>query len=277
LHRVLGLREEVGYGERAREVAAALALHFERGQDTNRTVLYLQLAGENALRRSAYQEALAHFQRGAEFLRTLPATPDRARRELELQRQLEAQSDEADKRFKLELQQKELAFQAKLKQREQELTTRADVRETELQNQRVSELRAREEDWERQAESRVRATETRLSHEAQQKEEQSLSKARQRDQQWQLKLDGLQAELEAKTEGVLTAAREQWEKEAEKRTATAIEPCKSMLTRMEKEREEAEQSASDRAARCKPGEKINGSVLVPQHLEKWKKTGRNLI
>ena len=46
-----------------------------------------------------------------------------------------------------ELQQKELTFQAKLKQREQELTLKADTRETELQNQWVSDLRAREEEW----------------------------------------------------------------------------------------------------------------------------------
>jgi len=195
-----------------------------------------------------------HFCRGGSWAgpaaRSYNAPSDGGHEARRLQRQRDA-----DTRLKQELQQKELAFQAKLKQREQELALKAETRETELQNQWVSDLRTREEEWERQAQSCVRAAETRLGLEAQQKEEQSLSKARQGDQQWQLKLDGLQAELEAKTEGVLTAAREQWKKEAEKRTAAAIEPYKSMLTRMEKEREGAEQSASDRARQVQNLEK----------------------
>jgi tetratricopeptide (TPR) repeat protein len=60
-------------------------VHLERGQDTERTVLYLQQAGENALQRYAYPEALGYFQKGAEFLQALPQTPDCARRELALQ------------------------------------------------------------------------------------------------------------------------------------------------------------------------------------------------
>jgi tetratricopeptide (TPR) repeat protein len=85
LHRLIGERIEAGHGERANEIAAELAMHFERGQDTERTVLYLQKAGENALQRWAYQEALGHFQKGVEFLQVLPATSDRARREVALQ------------------------------------------------------------------------------------------------------------------------------------------------------------------------------------------------
>jgi len=56
-------------------------------------------------------------------------------------------------------------------------------------------LRVREEEWKRQSESRLSAAETRLSHEAQQKEELFQSKSRQRDQQWQVKVDAVQAEL----------------------------------------------------------------------------------
>jgi predicted ATPase len=84
-HRVIGERIEKGYDERASEVAAELAVHFERGHDRNRTALYLQKAGENALRRYAYPEALGHFHKSAEFRQTLPQTTDRARRELVLQ------------------------------------------------------------------------------------------------------------------------------------------------------------------------------------------------
>jgi hypothetical protein len=131
------------------------------------------------------------------------AEQESRRRELELERRLEAQSREADLRLKQELQQKDLAFQAKLKQREQELALNAEARETELQTQWTSNLRVREEEWERQAESRVRATETRLGHEAQQKDELVLSKLRQRDQQWQVKLDAVRAELQAQAKEAL--------------------------------------------------------------------------
>jgi predicted ATPase len=49
LHRLLGTREEVGYGTRAREIAAALAMHFERGRDHRRAVRYRQQAADTAL------------------------------------------------------------------------------------------------------------------------------------------------------------------------------------------------------------------------------------
>lgn len=85
LHKTIGERIEGGYGERASEAAAELAVHFERGHDKDRAVFYLQKAGETALQRHAYLEALGHFQKGVEFLRTLPETADRTRRELALQ------------------------------------------------------------------------------------------------------------------------------------------------------------------------------------------------
>ena len=84
-HKAIGERIERGYGERTSEVAAELAVHFERGHDNDRAAVYLQKAGENALRRNAYQEALGYFHRGAVFLLRLPDTADRARRELALQ------------------------------------------------------------------------------------------------------------------------------------------------------------------------------------------------
>jgi predicted ATPase len=85
LHQQIGEREEQAYGERAREIAAELALHFERGRDYHRAVRYLQQAGENAVRRSAYHEAVALLVKGLELIQTLPDTPERAQRELMLQ------------------------------------------------------------------------------------------------------------------------------------------------------------------------------------------------
>jgi predicted ATPase len=84
LHRRIGEREEAGYGEQAREIAAELAVHFEQGRDYPRAVRYLQLTGENAIRRSAYQEALDHLNKGLELLKLLPDTAERTPRELAL-------------------------------------------------------------------------------------------------------------------------------------------------------------------------------------------------
>lgn len=84
LHQRIGARFETGYGERAGEIAAALAMHFERGRDFSRAVKYYQQAGENALRRYAHQEAIAHFDTGLTLLRTFPETPEHDQHELQL-------------------------------------------------------------------------------------------------------------------------------------------------------------------------------------------------
>jgi hypothetical protein len=157
------------------------------------------------------------------------------RRVTDLERQLELQSREAESRLKQDLQDKELAFQAKLKQREGELSIKADARETELRKQLASDLRAREEDWERQTQSRIRATESRLARETEEKEELFLSKSRQREEQWQVKLDGVLAELQAQT--------------------TAIEPFKEQLARAERERDEARHTATESARHVEVMEK----------------------
>jgi len=161
------------------------------------------------------------------------AEQDLRRRESEFERQLGAQSREAETRLKQELQQKELALQAKLKAREQELAIAAEARELELQNQRASDLRIREQELERQAESRVRTAETRFGQEAQQKEEQFLTKSRQRDQQWQAKLDAARAELQTQTED---ARRRREENDA------AMRELEAGLRREMLEKEEAAQA-----------------------------------
>jgi tetratricopeptide (TPR) repeat protein len=85
LHQQIGARKEAGYGAQARQIAAELAVHFTRGRDTWRAVHYLQYAGENALGRSAYQEAITHLTTGLEVLKTLPETPEHTQIELALQ------------------------------------------------------------------------------------------------------------------------------------------------------------------------------------------------
>ncbi len=83
-HRRIGEREAAAWGERAREHAAELAVHFERGQDLERAAAFLETAGETALGRHAYVEARDHFERGLGFLETVAASPTRDSIELGL-------------------------------------------------------------------------------------------------------------------------------------------------------------------------------------------------
>ena len=84
LHQRLGARLEAGHGAQAGDMAAELAMHFERGRDFQRAVQYLRQAGQRSLERSAYVEAAGHLTRGLEMLKTLPATPERTQHELVL-------------------------------------------------------------------------------------------------------------------------------------------------------------------------------------------------
>jgi DNA-binding winged helix-turn-helix (wHTH) protein/predicted ATPase len=85
LHRKIGERGEEIYRERAKEIAAELGMHFERGANPGRAAAYLQQAADNEIRRFAYPEAVVLARRGLELLSRVPDTPDRARLELSLQ------------------------------------------------------------------------------------------------------------------------------------------------------------------------------------------------
>ncbi|MBI3802044.1 MAG: AAA family ATPase, partial [Deltaproteobacteria bacterium] len=85
VHQRIGEREEQAYGERAREIAAELAVHFEQGRDYRRAVQYLQQAGENATQRSAHVETISHLTKALELLKAFPDTPERLPQELGLQ------------------------------------------------------------------------------------------------------------------------------------------------------------------------------------------------
>jgi predicted ATPase len=62
-----------------------LAHHYGRTGNTQKAVDYLQLAGQQATRRSANAEAIAHFTRALELLERLPNTAERIQQELTLQ------------------------------------------------------------------------------------------------------------------------------------------------------------------------------------------------
>jgi predicted ATPase len=84
LHRRIGARLEAGYGARAGEIAAQLAVHYERGGEVEQAVRYLQQAADNATRRNAHHEAIATLRKGLVLLATLPESPVRTQHELTL-------------------------------------------------------------------------------------------------------------------------------------------------------------------------------------------------
>lgn len=85
LHHLIGLRKERAYGRQVREIAAELAMHFSRSQETPRSIRYLHLAAQNALQRCAYQEGIDYLTQGLELLQTLPDSPTRQQHELLIQ------------------------------------------------------------------------------------------------------------------------------------------------------------------------------------------------
>lgn len=84
LHRRIGERLEVGHRGHTAEVAAELAMHFERAGEHHRAISYYQQAGANAVHRHAHREAIAQFTKALALLETLPPTSERDAIELEL-------------------------------------------------------------------------------------------------------------------------------------------------------------------------------------------------
>ncbi|MCL7455188.1 MAG: AAA family ATPase, partial [Anaerolineae bacterium] len=88
-HARAGMAMEAIYSVELEARAGELAHHFERAclKDASlceRAVLHLQRAGEQAVRQSASQEAIAYYRRGLDILHSLPATEQRAQQEIEL-------------------------------------------------------------------------------------------------------------------------------------------------------------------------------------------------
>jgi predicted ATPase/DNA-binding winged helix-turn-helix (wHTH) protein len=85
LHQRLGEVLEAAYGTQAGEIAAELAEHYVRGQDTRRAVRYLYQAAENAAQRYAPREVIDLLTRALALLRQLPEAPERLHQELDIQ------------------------------------------------------------------------------------------------------------------------------------------------------------------------------------------------
>ena len=62
-----------------------VAYHYTEADLPDEAIPYWQRAGECAVERSAHVEAISHFTKGLELLKTLPQTPERIQQELTLQ------------------------------------------------------------------------------------------------------------------------------------------------------------------------------------------------
>ena len=84
LHQRVGERLEAGFGDRAADVAAELAAHFEQGHDAARAITWLQSAAAAAEHRFAPRETVRYVQRALTLLERAPDGPERQRCELGL-------------------------------------------------------------------------------------------------------------------------------------------------------------------------------------------------
>ncbi len=84
IHQRIGERAVEIFGERANEIAAELAMHFEQSRDWPRALQYLIDAARNATQRSAHHEAAELSRRGLEVMKWLPGTTERAQQEITL-------------------------------------------------------------------------------------------------------------------------------------------------------------------------------------------------
>jgi DNA-binding winged helix-turn-helix (wHTH) protein len=76
LHCRIAEHVERAYGSRAGEVAAQLAVHFERGREKLRAVHYLREAADAAWQRHGHKEVVAHLTRRLELLEAVPETAE---------------------------------------------------------------------------------------------------------------------------------------------------------------------------------------------------------
>jgi tetratricopeptide (TPR) repeat protein len=86
IHQRIAERGVAIYGDRASEIAAELAMHFEQNRDWPRALEYLIQAAENATRKSAHHEAADLAQRGLAVLKLVPESAERDQQEIALRK-----------------------------------------------------------------------------------------------------------------------------------------------------------------------------------------------
>ena len=85
LHEQTASAIETLYSAKLEERYPELAHHYSQSGNTQKAVKYLQLAGQQAVQRSANVEAISHFTTALDLLQALPDTPERRQQELTLQ------------------------------------------------------------------------------------------------------------------------------------------------------------------------------------------------
>jgi predicted ATPase len=75
---------EAQFPETAETQPELVAHHYTEAGLTEQAVLYWHKAGQSAIQRSAHVEAITHLRQGLELLQTLPETPQRLQREVDL-------------------------------------------------------------------------------------------------------------------------------------------------------------------------------------------------
>lgn len=159
-------------------------------------------------------------------------------REQEWKRQAETAARATESRWLSEMQQKEELQQSRGRQRDQQWQARLDTARAEWQAQAEQELRRREAE---SADARARALrelEAQLRKEMRESDEAARAEAQRHEQD---RVAQLNAQAEAHQ-----SARKEWETELETMRRD-VDSFKALLARTEKERDEARQSASERA------------------------------
>jgi predicted ATPase len=85
LHERTAQAMESLYSTKLEDHYSELAHHYSRSGNTQKAVEYLQLAGQQAVQRSANVEAISHLTHALALLETLSDTPERTQQELSLQ------------------------------------------------------------------------------------------------------------------------------------------------------------------------------------------------
>lgn len=184
-------------------------------------------------------------------------------REEEWERQTESRVRATETRLAQEAKQKEELLQSQSRQRDQQWQAKLDAVRADSQAQTEQALHRHEAE----AEARLRDLESALHKEMQHKVEAARAEARKREQD-------LTAQLTAQAEARHAAAQAQWEKESEQKVHAAIAPLRTLLPRIEKERDEARQSAATAYSQAQDMEKK--LTEASSFLNGWK-NGNHLV
>ncbi len=84
LHERTAMAMEALYHSSLEDHYNELAHHYSRSINTKKAVIYLGLAGQQAIERSAHKEAIRYLNIALDLLKRLPDTPDRTQHELTL-------------------------------------------------------------------------------------------------------------------------------------------------------------------------------------------------